>query len=320
MSKPLQVHNEKRGTQHVRIKLKIIQYNVEEATKLYSQAQEETELVYPSYEKSKKRFDTAHVEFKTCVPDLSAIDEHSPLEHRVEFVKAFQELNNAFEALVTYDDYNDEMEQSDVLQEQVKTLEEYIGVYNTVKGSLINEPPEEGEREDFSEIEFYGNNTTKLYDIDSAYIDQLLEVYAVTEDKESARQELVRALHKMDKPEAVKNIYYNMLNEIDNRLVPPDEDILALKRQYFTDASNAAIEELSNTWFVNEEQLQLSARQYVPGSKDIPNISGILNSKQFDKYKELNPNAKPFSYSPQMKKQWLKTSQDEIVPYGEELR
>ena len=31
------------------------------------------------------------------------------------------------------------MEKSIALQEQVKTLEEYIGVYNTVKGSLVDE-------------------------------------------------------------------------------------------------------------------------------------------------------------------------------------
>lgn len=54
-------------------------------------------------------------------------------------MKAFQELNNAYEALVTYDDFNDDMEKSTALQEQVNTLEEYIGVYSTVKGSLVGE-------------------------------------------------------------------------------------------------------------------------------------------------------------------------------------
>lgn len=54
-------------------------------------------------------------------------------------MKAFQGLNNAYEALVTYDDYNDDMEKSTALQEQVNTLEEYIGVYNTIKGSLVDE-------------------------------------------------------------------------------------------------------------------------------------------------------------------------------------
>ncbi|MBB4826594.1 hypothetical protein HNO89_003854 [Sporosarcina luteola] len=54
----------------------------------------------------------------------------------MEFVKAFQEFNNAYEAL---DDYNDDMETFKALTEQVKRLEEYLGVYHIVKGSLLGE-------------------------------------------------------------------------------------------------------------------------------------------------------------------------------------
>ncbi|MDQ8374120.1 type I restriction endonuclease subunit R, partial [Enterococcus faecium] len=92
-----------------------------------------------------------------------------PLEIRIEYVKAFQELNRAYESLVTYDDYNDDMVQSSTLNNQIQLLEEQIGVYKTVKGSLMEEEPEK-EGEDFSTIEFYSENTTKLYDIDSTYI------------------------------------------------------------------------------------------------------------------------------------------------------
>lgn len=212
------------------------------------------------------------------------------------------------------------MEKSEALQEQVKTLEEYVGIYNTVKGSLMNESDPTDDEPDLSEIEFYADNTAKLYDIDSEYIDQLLEVYATSADKHDVREEIERFLQKTNKPEAVKNVYYSMLNEIDTRLVTPDEDILAIKRKYFTDASKVAIENLSNTWFVNEDQLHLSAIQYVPGSTDIPNIGGILDSKRFDKYKEVHPEAKPLKYGPQMKREWLQMLNEKIVPYGDELR
>lgn len=116
-----------------------MEQNVKDATKLYSEAQEESNLVYPTYVESKKRFKKAHKVLTTLVPNAADINEHSPLETRIEFVKAFQGLNNAYEALVTYDDYNDDMEKSTALQEQVNTLEEYIGVYNTIKGSLVDE-------------------------------------------------------------------------------------------------------------------------------------------------------------------------------------
>ena len=77
---------------------------------------------------------------------MESIDEHTPLEIRIEYVKAFQELNRAYESLVTYDDYNDDMVQSSTLNNQIQLLEEQIGVYETVKGSLMEEEPEKEEK------------------------------------------------------------------------------------------------------------------------------------------------------------------------------
>lgn len=295
-----------------------MEQNVEDATKLYSQAQEETNLIYPTYDVSKKRFKKAHKTIKTLVPNPTDIDEHASLETRIEFVKAFQELNNAYEALVTYDDYNDDMEKSKALQEQVKALEEYIGVYNTVKGSLVDEGDTDGEAPDFSDIEFYGENAIKIYDIDSTYIDQLLETYSA--NNESIRDDIEKALQKLNKPENVKNVYRAILNDIDNKEINQEEDILAVKRQYFTKSNNEAIEEFADTWFVKEDQLHLSAIQYSVGKEPIPNIGGIIDSKEFDEYKSVHPDAKPFRYGPEMKRQWKKTLDEVIVPLNDELR
>lgn len=57
----------------------------------------------------------------------------------------------------------------------VRLARSHIGVYNKVKGSLVDEGREEGPTmPDFSGIEFYGENAIKIYDIDSTYIDRLL--------------------------------------------------------------------------------------------------------------------------------------------------
>ncbi|WP_341321289.1 HsdR family type I site-specific deoxyribonuclease [Solibacillus sp. FSL H8-0523] len=292
--------------------------HVEDATKLYSQEQEVTTLVYASYDDSKKRFKKGHKTLTTVVPNPNDINEHSPLETRIEFVKAFQELNNAYEALVTYDDYNDNMETSKALQEQVKTLEEYIGVYNTVKGSLVDEGGEDGTVHDFSDIEFYGENAIKIYDIDATYIDRLLDTYSA--NNQDIREEIAKALQKLNKPAVVKVVYDAILNDIDAGKVDTDEDILTVKRRYFTNAYDNTIEKLSKTWFVKESELHLSAIQYMAGSDSIPNIRGILDSKQFDKYKAVNPDAKPLKYGPEMKREWLSVLNEAIVPYGDELR
>ncbi|MBD8591338.1 MULTISPECIES: type I restriction endonuclease subunit R [Peribacillus] len=298
-----------------------MEHNVKAATKLYSEAQEENNLVYPTYNESKKRFKKAHKFLTTVATDPTDIDEHSPIEERVEFIKAFQELNNAYEALVTYDDYNDDMEKSEVIQEQVKTLEEYIGAYNTVKGSLIDgtEPvgPDEPQP-DFSGIEFFGENAIKIYDIDSTYIDRLLETYAA--NNQDIRQEIEKALQKLNKSEIVKEVYHAILNAIDTKEIDANEDILIVKRRFFTKSYDNAIEAFSNNWFVEESELHLSAIQYIIGAEPIPNIRGILDSKEFDKYKVANPDAKPLKYGPEMKRQWTKLLNEVIVPLGDELR
>ncbi|HFM8039072.1 TPA: type I restriction endonuclease subunit R, partial [Enterococcus faecium] len=283
--------------------------NVEDATKLYSEAKEESGLIYPSYQESKKRFKQAYGKLKE-VSSMESIDEHTPLEIRIEYVKAFQELNRAYESLVTYDDYNDDMVQSSTLNNQIQLLEEQIGVYETVKGSLMEEEPEK-EGEDFSTIEFYSENTTKLYDIDSTYIDQLLGTYAA--NSSDAREEIEKALAKLNKTEGVKEVYRQILNAFDVGTLDSNEDIFVIKRRYFTQASDNLIHAFSNEWFVSEKELHASNLQYMPGEDPIPNMKAIINSKDYEGYKAKHPEAKPFKYPQEMKRAWRKMLDDELI-------
>jgi len=294
-----------------------MELNVQQATRLYSQAQEETNLVYPTYEESKKRFKKAHKTLKLLVPDPMDISEHSPLETRIEFVKAFQELNNSFEALVTYDDYNNDMETSKLLHDQVKTLEDYLGIYSTIKGSLTVEGGDEAGA-DFSGIEFFGDNVIKSYDIDSTYIDQLLGTYSA--NNRDIREEIEKALQKMKKSENVKEVYRTILNAIDRKEIDAEEDILVVKRRFFTHARDGALHGFANTWFVSLDELHSSAMQYVIGTEPIPNIGGIISSARFDEYKLLHPDVRKLKYNPEMKRQWRKVLDEIIVPLEDELR
>ncbi|MBC1500157.1 type I restriction endonuclease subunit R [Listeria weihenstephanensis] len=292
--------------------------NVADATRLYSQtSEEESNLVYPTYDDSKKRFTKAHKMLKNNVPNPADISEHSSMEERIEFVKSFQELNNAFVALVTYDDYNDDMEKSEVLQQQVKTLEEYLGVYNTIKGSLIVEGDKETDG-DFSEIEFYGDNTSKIYDIDSTYIDRLLGNYSAN-DKD-LREEIEKALQKMKKSENVKEIYHEILNAIDTKEVDEEEDILAVKRRYFTHARETTLHDFAEKWFVASDELYSSIIQYVSGEDQVPNLRKISKSFRFDEYKVAHPEAVKLTVRKEMKQEWKQQLDEIIVPLQDELR
>lgn len=248
---------------------------------------------------------------------MESIDEHTSLETRIEYVKAFQELNRAYESLVTYDDYNDDMVKSPTLNNQIQLLEEQIGVYETVKGSLMEEQSEK-EGEDFSTIEFYSENTTKLYDIDSTYIDQLLGTYAA--NSSDAREEIEKALAKLNKTEGVKEVYRQILNAFDVGTLDSNEDIFVIKRRYFTQASDDLIHAFSNEWFVSEKELHASNLQYMPGEDPIPNMKAIINSKDYEGYKAKHPEAKPFKYPQEMKRAWRKMLDDELIPLENELR
>jgi len=125
---------------------------------------------------------------------------------------------------------------------------------------------------------------------------------------------------KLEKEEIVKNVYRAILNAIDKEEVDVDEDIFIVKRAFFTEQKNNAIEDFANTWFVEKDGLHLSAIQYVIGMDPIPNIGEIIDSRDFDQYKAVNPNAKPFKYGPEMKRQWRKVLDGVIIPLDDELR
>ncbi|MDD9146563.1 type I restriction endonuclease subunit R [Enterococcus hirae] len=292
--------------------------NVADATKLYSEAKEESGLIYPNYQESKKRFKKAYSKLKEFSP-IESIDEHSPIETRVEYVKAFQELDRAYEALVTYDDYNDDMATSPTLNNQIQLLEEQIGVYETIKGSLMEEKVvPDGKDQDFSTIEFYNEHTIKLYDIDSTYIDQLLGTYAA--NSTDAREEIEKALTKLNKTEGVKEVYRQILNAFDLGTLDSKDDIFVIKRHYFTQARDQLIHTFSNEWFVSEKELHASNMQYMLGETQIPNMKAIINSKNFEGYKANHPEAKPFKYPQEMKRAWRKMLDDELIPLENELR
>lgn len=293
--------------------------HVSRATKLYSKKQEESGLIYPTYKESKKRFKKAFRTLKEVTETTHPMDEHTALETRVDYVKAFQELSHAYEALVTYDEYNNEMEESPSLKEQVSILEEQVGIYETIKGSLMDmEAKSESMDEDFSGITFYSDASVKVYDIDSAYIDQLLGTYAA--NSPDVRAELEKALQKLNKTEPVKEVYRSILSAIDQYQVPENEDVFSLKRHFFTQEKNQLIQAFAKEWFVSEEELQSSAMQYMIGMDPIPNMGNVIASKNYDKYKVLHPEMKPFKYPQAMKRAWRDVLDETVIPLEDELR
>ncbi|MGL5041676.1 MAG: type I restriction endonuclease subunit R [Culicoidibacterales bacterium] len=293
--------------------------NVIDATRLYSEEKEESGLIYPTYKESKNRLTKAYKKLQDIISVYKVIDENLPLEIKVEYVKAVQECNKSYEAIVTYDEYNNDIITSKSLQQKVFVLEEQLGIYQTIKGSLVEkEESETGEPVNFSGIEFYGDSQIKMYDIDSAYIAKLLGEYSA--NNKDIRQEIEKALQKLNKAEIVKTVYTQILNEIDKNPDLAAEDIFSIKRRFFTKAKEEILKEFSNEWFVEEKELLTSALQYTVGAEPIPNMRAIIESKNFEQYKKKNLEAKPFKYPQDMKRNWRITLDEKIVLLENELK
>lgn len=291
--------------------------NVKDATILYSKEQEKSVLIYPDYQESKDRFLQAYESFSEFEVVEAAPDEHSPLETRVDYVKAYQELNNAYEALATYNEYNEEYrEDRNDLQRKISVLQESEGIYQSVKGSIQED--EEWKDIDLKGIKFYADYGVKKYDIDSAYINKLLESYAP--NNKDIRDEIEKALKKLNKSEAVKEIYRVILNDIDNGVIDTEESTHAVKERYFTKAYDGYIHQFANEWCVAEAELQTSAIQYGTGNEEIPNIKGISDSRRFDEYKTDHPDARPFQYIPKMREAWGTLLESTIIDLNDELK
>ena len=291
--------------------------NVEDATILYSREQEKSVLIYPDYKTSKKRFIEACEKFAPFEVLETSPDEKASLETRVDYVKAYQELNNAYEALVTYNEYNEDYaENREQLRDKVNIIEEHRGNYETVKGSIKTEGRIDGP--DLTGIEFYSEFGVKKYDIDSAYIHKLLASYAP--NNKDIRQEIEKALTKLNKSEAVKDVYRVILNDIDSGKVESTEDPQNVKERYFSKAYDNYIQQFASEWCVAEDELQTSAIQYGAGDEEIPNMRGIHDSTDRDEYLQRHPDTMPLHYFPKMREAWGVLLDSTIVELNDELK
>lgn len=78
-------------------------------------------------------------------------------------------------------------------------------------------------------------------------------------NNQNFRDEIEKALQKLKKSEIVKEVYRAILNAIDTKEIDSEEDTFVVKRRFFTETYNQAIEEFANIWFVDERELHSSA-------------------------------------------------------------
>ena len=288
------------------------------ATRLYSQANNNDSLIYPTYEESKKKFNAAY----NALIKLDAINvnnpitEHAPKSDRINFVKCFQDLNKAYRAIASYDEFNIEFDsdKSGRFAKKIAIIEDNIGLYNTIKASLN---PDDKNEPGIELIDFFDSNTVQTYTVDKSYIDALLKEYEP--NSQDTRVKIETALTKLNKSELVRKIYKQILDDIDAQVIKKDSNFLQLKRDYFTDKYDSVVEAFSKTWCVSIDELVVSVNQSTVG-EDIYNKKRIIDSTDYPTYVQQHPDADPFSYPQYMIEAWGKCLFEDIIPLRDELK
>ena len=288
------------------------------ATRLYSQANNNDSLIYPTYEESKKKFNAAY----NALIKLDAINvnnpitEHAPKSDRINFVKCFQDLNKAYRAIASYDEFNIEFDsdKSGRFAKKIAIIEDNIGLYNTIKASLS---PDDKNEPGIELIDFFDSSTVQTYTVDKSYIDALLREYEP--NSQDTRVKIETALTKLNKSELVRRMYKQILDDIDTQVIKKDSNFLQLKREYFTDKYDSVVEDFSNTWCVSIDELIVSVNQSTVG-EDIYNKKRIIDSIDYPTYVQQHPDADPFSYPQYMIEAWGKCLFEDIIPLRDELK
>ena len=288
------------------------------ATRLYSQTNNNSSLIYPTYEESKKKFNAAYtalVKLEAINPN-NPITEYAPVSDRINFVKCFQDLNKAYRAIASYDDFNIELDNDKhgTFSKKIAIIEDNIGLYNTIKASL---KPDDKNEPGIELIDFFDSSTVQTYTVDKSYIDALLSEYEA--NSQDTRAKIEDALTKLNKSESVRNIYKHILDDIDTQVIDKDSNLLKIKREYFTKAYDSIVESFASTWCVDPDELMVSVNQSTLG-EDIYNKNRIVGSANYPVYVQQHPDSDPFSYPQHMIEAWEKCLFDEVIPLRDELK
>lgn len=288
------------------------------ATRLYSQTNNNSSLIYPTYEESKKKFNVAY----TALVKLEAINsnnpitEYAPVSDRINFVKCFQDLNKAYRAIASYDDFNIELDNDKhgTFSKKIAIIEDNIGLYNTIKASL---KPDDKNEPGIELIDFFDSSTVQTYTVDKSYIDALLSEYEA--NSQDTRAKIEDALTKLNKSESVRTIYKHILDDIDTQVIDKDSNLLKIKREYFTKAYDSIVESFASIWCVDPDELMVSVNQSTLG-EDIYNKNRIVGSANYPVYVQQHPDSDPFSYPQHMIEAWEVCLFDEVIPLRDELK
>lgn len=304
----------------------LFQKAVAEALLLYSNGGE-TELLAPTWEESKANFVAAVQNLREIALTPEATNDFTSEEQKIQFAKAYQELDRTFAAVRVYGEFDLEQIKRDygISQEEMK---DYEGHYK----NIIEELKEDVDDEETLAFDIeYRLQTMQTDQIDYDYIVNMLQQMVPEdgvdqEDKAEVDDEEIRKLiakYHDSHPEraAILEMLFEELRNTNDIEHYRNMDVRSVIEQRI----NAIVEEKLHGYAyrqgLNHEDLEYYVNSYNPmrDEKDQPGRANLMSTADVDKYRERNQSdINKLKYKRLIKDDLKNFITEEILPYQED--
>lgn len=267
--------------------------SVKEALILYSNGGENVVLA-PNWEEAATAFKEAINNLKTIATSPEQVDELN-ISLKKKFAKTFQKLDKAFNSVQVYSEYEDDM-LGTVFPIEFKEIEEFKGKYVNVLVEITPDLVESGEDDPEIDIE-YELESIKTEEINYEYILMLIQSFVPQGDDEyelipktdqKAAAEVTRYLDDLGKnnskmADLMKNLWDDIQKDPE---AYRNQNVSVLLENLIHDTTYGLVEEFSDKWQVNEDELEFMVSNYNPKRSRQNGEAELKRTSNYDEYKQ----------------------------------
>jgi len=245
--------------------------NVEDAIRLFSNEARDWESLIPKkYEKVRSDLNNAYKAYNKARIELG--EDPTDLKKKIDVIKTFQAVKRLTEAIKSYDEYENHIEE---LKPAIEVVTSDFGYIENIKVDVRDEldPGDIDNYPDIFEVEFSADQRATLEEtIDSYYINRLLRDIK-NEESKGKFDEILKG-----KPPIVQAVYKEIMGDIEN-----DEEAAQRAPSYFRAAIDGEVMKTAAALRVQSDDLYTSLNEYNPNKNDVPYLNTLIENSAHTK-------------------------------------